>query len=171
MKKILYMLLFAVLFAACSDDDSDSRGGNGNRYGVKTDPLLVGNWKVEYSKTIMPAYWRDGVLDYDTNAAITEYLGNWGTAPNIPIESSMFGNKEFKIEIQTSNTIIIHQVGNPITRSFYSIKDGFITHIVNREPINVYRYYFEEEQLVIEVMLTGRLGGRYTISRYSKIEE
>lgn len=173
MKKLLPILLLAVLFISCSsDDDNDPNNGNQNGKNM-IDEKILGKWKVEYSKTIKPAKFdeKTGKVSYEENALIREYLGNWGE-PNIEPESGMFDSKEIRLEIKKDNTIIISIGGGNPKTVLYKIEDGYLKQTFKDTSETLkYKYYFEDGKLVMELIPHQLNYNIYTISKYSKIIE
>lgn len=156
---------------SCSSDDNDPDNNNGNNNGM-IDEKILGKWKVEYSKTIKPAGYVDGKLTWNEDSKITEYEGNWGEINVVP-ESGVFDPKEIRIEIKEDKTIISSiGGGNPKTTACLSMKDGYITRQSNLsdDPMK-YKYYFEGNILIIEVLTPYWINDTYIISKYSKIVE
>jgi len=174
MRKLLPILLLAVLFISCSsDDDNDPNNGNQNGKDM-IDEKIVGKWKVEYSKTIKPAQFdeKTGKVSYEENALIREYLGNWGTEPNIEVESSMFNNKDVEINIQNDNVISVKPGGGNHKSITYKIEDGYLKQTFKDTSETLkYKYYFEDGKLVMELIPHQLNYNIYTISKYSKITE
>lgn len=170
MKKLFSILLLTLLFISCSsDDDNDPDDGSKNGKDI-VDQKIVGKWKVEYSKSIKPAGYVDGKLTWDEDSKITEYEGNWGEINVVP-KSGMFDTKEIRIEIKEDITIISSiGGGNPKTTVCLNIKDGYITRQSNlsNDPMK-YKYYFEGDILIIEVLTPYWISDTYIISKYSKI--
>lgn len=173
MKGISYLLILLALFISCSSDNDNEVPNNGNPNGKDiVDQKIVGKWKVEYSKSIKPAGYVDGKLTWNENSKITEYEGNWGEINVVP-ESGMFDTKEIRIEIKEDKTIISSiGGGNPKTTTCLSMKDGYITRQSNLsdDPMK-YKYYFEGNILIIEVLTPYWINDTYIISKYSKITE
>ena len=171
MRKLLPILLLAILFISCSSDDDEQTGDNGDP--ITIDEAILGKWKVEYSKTVVPALFDEetGEVTYENNAIIREYFGNWGE-PNIVPESGMFDVKEIRIEVKNDNTIIVSIGGNNPKTITYKVEDGYLKQIHKNSTLTTDRlYYFEGDELVIEEMPNYYNFKYYTISRYSKIAE
>ena len=176
MRKLLPILLLAVLFISCSsDDDNDPNNGNQNGKDM-IDEKIVGKWKVEYSKTIKGArLLDDGTLEIADNAVTTEYIGNFGE-PNVIPNSGMFDTNEYKIEIKSDNTIISTRANNNPTRTiYYKIEDGLLKWVESLKSTSIqsqdHKYKLENGKLTIERIPTMRNSYTYTISEYSKITE
>lgn len=172
MRKLLPILLLAVLFISCSSDDDDPNNGTQNGKNM-IDEKILGKWKVEYSKTIMPAQFdeKTGKVAYEENALIREYLENL-EKPHVKPESGMFDPKEIRLEIKKDNTIIASIAGgNPKTVS-YKIEDGYLKQTFKDTSETLkYKYYFEDGKLVMELIPHHLNFNIYTISKYSKITE
>lgn len=178
MKKILHLLVLTALFVSCSsDDDTVPNNGNGNNNGI-IDEKIIGKWKVEYSKTIKPAQFdeKTGKPVYNEDASIKEYDGNFGE-PNIVPESSMFGDKDVWINIKNDNAIAAYHTSYPSIgytpkEVSYKIEDGYLKQIFKDTSETLkYKYYFEDDKLVVELMPHQLNYNIYTISKYSKITE
>lgn len=177
MRKLLPILLLAVLFISCSSDDANEDPNNGNQNGKDMiDEKLIGKWKVEYSKTIKGArFLDDGTLEIAEGAVITEYMGNFGE-PNIIPNSGMFDTNEYQIEIKSDNTIISTRANNNPTRTiYYKVEDGLLKWVESLKSTSNqsqdHKYKIDNGKLIIERIPTTRNSYTYTISEYSKITE
>lgn len=180
MRKLLPILLLAVLFISCSSDDDNEDPNNGNQNGKDMiDEKIIGKWKVEYSKTIKPAVYNEttGKPEYNEDATIKEYKGNWGE-PNVVPESAMFDNKDIEIEITKENNIIVKPGGGNYKTILYKIDKGLLKWQTKSDnPYGVIKYSLDGNTLVMEIIKAESTSGGvthlgyYTISRYSKITE
>ncbi len=171
MKKLLPILLLAVLFISCSSDNNNEDPNNGSEM---IDSKILGNWKVIYSQTIKPAVYNEVTeeLSYPTNAKITEYLGDYNGHINQTPESSMFNNKDVEIDVNSDNTIRIKPGGGNYTTISYLIEDGYLKWNIGNGHINFIKYKINNNVLTMElVKSTNPLLIEYRISKYTKIVE
>ncbi|MFT3994410.1 MAG: hypothetical protein QM660_08885 [Dysgonomonas sp.] len=177
MRKLLPILLLAVLFISCSSDDDNEDPNNGNQNGKDMiDEKILGKWKVEYSKTIKPAIYNEttGKVEYDEKEAkITVYEGNFGEPNVVPI-CGLFDTNEYNIEIKSDNSITVTRANNNPTKSIsYKIEDNNLKWQSGvNNPTGVVRYSLKNNLLTMELIKAeGAQLTYYTISEYSKITE
>lgn len=178
MRKILSLLILPILFISCSSDDIIPDPNNGENSTI--DEKILGKWKVEYSKKIEPAVYNEttGKVEYNEDAIITEYEGDWGKPGIIP-ESGMFDNNEIAIEIKNDNNIIVSIGGGNPKPIGYKIENGYLKRTSNiyKSTMN-HKYSLKDGILTVELIGLELVDGEltphldyYKISRYSKITE
>lgn len=185
---LLMLLALPILYTSCSDkDDPDPEKEN------TIDERLIGKWKVEYSKTITPAVYvideadlkvkqekypsldlKIGVNPYG-EVSVSEYFGNYGE-PDVVPRSSMFGNSDVWIDIKKSFTIDAYHTDpneqgyKPKVFSFIKMNEGIILN--GKGPslkIPTWKYYFEKDLLVIELITPDLAMNQYIVSKYSRL--
>lgn len=179
MRKLLPILLLAVLFISCSSDDDDPNNGNKNGKNM-IDEKILGKWKVEYSKTIKGArLLEDGTLEIAEGAVITEYDGDITSA----VSSYIFRGWERIIEFTNNNVLFVYDIGDKgvlvnkdnsaAKYSAYKIKDNIIEWENSRGQLTIIprEYSLKNGELIIEIKPTTLSGYIYVISKYSKITE
>lgn len=180
MRKLLPILLLAVLFISCSSDDENNRSnGNGNN-NPTIDENLIGKWKVEYSKTIKGAMLLDdGTLKIAENAVITEYDGKITSK----ISSYIFSDWERFIEFTNNNELNVYDIGNNgvlVNRdmrskpySAYKINGNIIEWMTSQGQLIIIprEYSLKNGELIIELKPTIRTSYIYVLSKYSKLTE
>lgn len=181
MRKLLPILLLAVLFISCSSDDDNEDPNNGNQNGKDMiDEKILGKWKVEYSKTIKGArFLDDGTLEIAEGAVITEYDGDITSA----ISSYIFRDWERIIEFTNNNVLSVYDIGDKgvlvnkdnsaAKYSAYRTKDNIIEWENSRGQLTIIprEYSLKNGELIIEIKPTTLTGYTYVISKYSKITE
>lgn len=152
MKKLLPILLLAVLFISCSsDDDNDPNNGNQNGKNM-IDEKILGKWKVEYSKMIY-LFAPNPIYPNDTYYKIFEYEGNYnGTKETMP-QAGLFSRTDIGIEFDKQSKIKI---------SYVAYKDA--NSRIVEERIATTNYKISNDSIYVEMNTSVFAGFKYNLN-------